>query len=327
MPPMTATNPQSFSIRARTLCLVILAWFFAVAVIGCTTVKDAAKGAARVANDTTRKVSGVFESGESGLKPKIALIGVESQAPGGPVGFPPSFQKSMPGFIQADCRQLIIDETLGEMLRTLPILPSGRIDGFSLAQLGRPRGLNFFVIGTLSDVRLLDEKTGFWLWKDTRFMIRAVMRVEIIESALGTKVLDQGYSEDMEIDELHYQQLKDAGNIPLAEIDGIMRRLMREAGSDICRVLRDEPWEGFVVAVDQNRIVLSSGSAAGLASGQVLEVYANGQMVESKDGQRFLRPGEKIGAARVASVTADRAEAVFDGTARVSVGATVRSKR
>lgn len=323
---MTTTD-ANIRATARVYALMLIAGVLAAVAFGCTTVKDTAKGAARVAGDTSRKVADVFTATESGLKAKIALIGIESEAPGGPIGFAPFFQKTIPGLIQAECSQVLIDETVGEILRSPPRLPSGQIDGFSLAQLGRPRGLNFFVIGTLSDVRLLDEKTGFWLWKDTRYMIRTVMRVEIIESAKGTKALDETYAEDMEIEELRYQQFKDDRNIPLSAIDRIMSRLMREAGYKICQALRDEPWQGFVVAVDQDRITLSSGRAVGLTAGKVLEVYDNGRMVESKEGQRFLRPGEKIGEATVSSVTEDRAEAIFNGSARVSVGGIVRLKR
>jgi hypothetical protein len=323
---MTATDPNICA-KVRPYLRMVIVWLLAGATFGCITVKDTAKGAVRVASETSRKVSNVFTTAEFGLKAKIALIGIESQVPGRPIGFSPFFQKTIPGVIQTECPQLLIDETVGDILKNPPRLPSGQIDGYSLAQLGRPRGLNFFVIGTLSDVRLLDEKTGFWLWKDTRYKIQAVMRVEIIESAKGTKVIDETYSEHMEIDELSYQQLKDAGNIPFGEIDRIISRLMHEAGYTTCQALRNEPWQGFVLAVDQNHITLSSGSAIGLTSGKVLDVYDNGRMVESKDGQRFLKPGEKIGEATVSSVTEDRAEAIFNGSARVSAGGIVRSKR
>jgi hypothetical protein len=312
---------------ARPIVLIAAVWVLTAALFGCSTVKGTAKDTARVVGDTSRKVSNVFTTGDSGLKARIALIGIESGAPGGPIGFPSFFQNSMARFVQTECPGRLIDETIGELLKQPPRLRSGSIDGYSLSLLGRPKGLNFFVIGTLTDVRLLDEKTGFWLWKDTIFHLRAVMRVEIIDSATGTKTLDETYTEDVEIEELRSQQLKEAQTIPLAEIEPILNRLMREAGYKLCAQLRDQPWRGFVVAVEQNRITVSSGGAAGLSPGMVLEVYGSGSVVENRDGQRFQKPGDKIGEATVSSVTEDQAIAILGGSAPVSVGGTVRPKR
>jgi hypothetical protein len=256
----------------------------------------------------------------------MALIGIEAQGPGEPIGFPRVFQKTMSDFLQVDCGRQLIDETVGELLRSPPRLPAGQIDGYSLALMGRPRGLSFFVIGTLLDVRLLDKKTGFWLWKDTTYKIFVAMRVEIIDSATGTKALDETLDEEMVIDELRHEQLQQAGQIPIAEIDPILTGLMRTAGNSICSALRDKPWQGFVVGVDQDRITISSGRSAGLSSGLVLDVYGGGKMVENKDGQRFIKPGEKIGEATVSSVTDDRAEAVYSGSTRAVATGTVRPK-
>ena len=110
---------------------------------------------------------------------------------------------------------MLLDETAGAIMKSPPRLASGQIDGYSLAMMGRPRGINFFVIGSLSDVRFLDEKTGFWLWKNTRYRLRATLRVEIVDSATGTKALDESLWEEMIVDELKYEELEAGRGHPL----------------------------------------------------------------------------------------------------------------
>jgi hypothetical protein len=130
----------------------------------------------------------------------------------------------------------------------------------------------------------------------------------------------------MIVDETKYETLKEAGAIPLTEILPVLTRLLREAGYRTCAMLRSQPWQGFVTAADQSRFTISAGSAAGLSPGKGLEVFDRGRVVEGKDGRRFLKPGDKIGEARIESVSADQAEAVLSQPGTVAPGGTVRLK-
>ena len=323
--PMRAFK-KIHSHRSRQILIAVLAPWLIFCLSACTTVKDTAKGTARAVTDTARKVTGVFAPGGSDLMHKIVLIGIENQPTAGRTGFPLFFQKALMGFLQNDCRGSVVDSAAGEILKSPPRLASGQIDGYSLAMMGRSRGLNFFVIGTLSDSRLLDEKTGFWLWKDTRYKIRATLRVEMIDSATGTKALDETFAEEVVIEELRHQQLQASGPLPLSEIEPILNRLLPEAGYKICTTLSNQPWQGFVVAAEEGRITISSGSAVGLSPGKVLDVFAGGRIVQSKDGRRFVQPGDRVGEARVSSVSAEKAEALLNQPSPVGPGGMVRLK-
>lgn len=303
-----------------------LALTLAVLAAGCTTIKDTAKGTVRTVSETSRKVGSALTPSGSDLKHKLALVGIETPPAKNPAGFSAFFQKSLAGALQGDCRVGVVDEGVGELLKSPPRQASGQIDGYALAALGRPRGLNFFVIGTLSDARLIDEKTGFWLWKDTRFMLRAVLRVELIDSATGTKALDETFSEEQVMDELRYQQLEQGGALPFAEIEPVLKKILPEAVARLCDALNRQPWQGFIVSAEEGRIRISSGSAVGLSVGRALDVYGAGRVVESKDGLRFLKPGIRTGEARIASVSADAAEAILSQPANVGPGGTVRLK-
>ncbi|MCU0605395.1 MAG: hypothetical protein MUC33_22355 [Desulfobacterales bacterium] len=312
--------------RRRRGPILLLALGLALFFSGCTTIKDTAKGTVRTVGETTRKVGSALTPSASDLKYKIALIGLETPPQKGPSGFNAFFQKSLTAWLRADCRNSLVDEQVGQLLTSPPRLASGQIDGYALAALGRPRGLNFFVVGTLSDARLMDERTGFWLWKDTRYTLRAVMRVEVIDSATGTKAMDEIFSEELVIDELRHEQLQQAGPLPFGEIEPVLTRLLPEAGSRLCDALGRQPWQGFVVGADGGRISISSGSAVGLTVGRTIEVFGSGRPVENKGGLRFLQPGDRVGEARIESVSGDTSEAVLSQPAAVGPGGTVRLK-
>ncbi len=322
---MMTPKPIRFR-RWDPIPIVVLALGLIMFYSGCTTIKDTARGTARTVSDTSRKVTSAFTAAGTDIRYKIALIGIENQPAANPSIFPAVFQKTLAENLKSDCPECIVDAAVGEILTSPPRLASGSIDGYALALLGRPRGLNFFVVGTLSDSRLTDEKTGFWLWKDTLYKIRAVLRVEVIDSATGTKALDETLSGEAVIDELQHQQLLDGGPLPFAEIEPILNRLLPEAGYRICTAIHAQPWQGFIVGTEESRITISSGSAVGLSPGRLLEVYGSGRVVESNDGRRFVQPGDRLGEARISSVSSDQAEAVLNQPIKPGPGATVRLK-
>lgn len=309
----------------QTITAFIVGLMMAWIPFGCTTIKDTAKGTARTVSESSRKVTDALTPG-GGIKRKVTLIGIEARAESGQANFGAHFSQALSEYLQSECHEALLDEAVGAILKSPPRLASGQIDGYSLAMVGRPRGINFFVIGSLTDVRLLDEKTGIWLWKETRYRIRATLRVEIVDSAAGAKALDETIRDEMIIDETQYEALKEARSIPLTEILPVLTRLLREAGYNTCETLRRHPWQGFVTAADQNRLTISAGSAVGLSPGKRLEVFDRGRVVEGKDGRRFLKPGDKIGEARIESVSADQAEAILSQPADLTAGGTVRLK-
>lgn len=315
--------------HARRLRIPLLAAAILVALgaTACTTMKNAATGTAEVVGDTSRKVvEAVTPGGGPRVRHTVAVIGMESRFGPGRIGFDGHFARAMSERLRSGCRDLLIDDSAGELLASTPLLPSGRIDSFSLGALGRPRGLEYVLVGTLNGLTFNDRKTGFWLWKGTRYTLRVTMRLEIVDSATGTKLLDEPFAQEMELDENRYELLRAAPVPPLAEIVQPLERMLREAAKRTCEALKEKPWQGFVTEAENGRLVLSTGSTAGLAAGTRLEVFGPGQLMQSKDGLRFLKPGGKVGEAEVTSVAADRAEAVLSRPQPNLAGGVVRLK-
>jgi len=301
---------------------LVLVFLLMWALAGCSAAKKTADAVVETSSDL---VDWVLPGGRPELRQTVVLIGVESSLPSVQAGFADHFRQALPGFLKKDCAEVVIDEA--ESVKTPPRLPSGLLDGYALAVLGRQRGVNFFLIGTLVDVRVKDELKGFWLWKDTRYTIQTVVRLELVDSATGAKILDDTSRTETEIDSLKYEEIEQFKNIPLADLTSSITTLFRKGGKLVCTAMHSLPWQGFVVAAERGRITLSAGSRAGLSGGRMLEVFNIGPVFTSKDGQRFLSVGEKVGEATLTTVAENRAEAAFGGWERLKEGGTVQVKK
>jgi hypothetical protein len=318
MTPADRPAAESKTKGSGLVLVFLLLWTLA----GCSAAKKTADTVVETSSDV---VDWVLPMGRAGPRQTVALIGVESSLPSVQAGFADHFRQALPGFLKKDCSEAVIDEA--EAVKTPPRLPSGLLDGYALAVLGRPRGVNFFLIGTLVDVRVKDEPKGFWLWKDTRYYIQTVVRLELVDSATGAKILDDTSRIETEIDGIKFEELEQFKNIQFADLTPAITTLFRKGGKLVCTAMHSLPWQGFVVAAERGRITLSAGSRAGLAAGRTLEVFNIGPVFTSKDGQRFLSVGNKVGEATLTTVLEDRAEAAFGGWERLKEGGTVQVKK
>jgi len=317
----SADRPAAESKTKGSGLVLVLLLIWALA--GCSAAKKTADAVVETSSDV---VDWVLPGGRPDLRQTVALIGVESTLPPVQAGFADHFRQALPGFLKKDCAEAVIDEAAAAV-KTPPRLPSGLLDGYALAVLGRQRGVNFFLIGTLVDVRVTDEPKGFWLWKDTRYSIQTVVRLELVDSATGAKILDDTSRTETEIDSLKYEEIEQFKNIQLADLTPAITTLFRKGGKLVCTAMHSLPWQGFVVAAERARITLSAGSRAGLSAGRTLEVFSIGPVFTSKDGQRFLSVGDKVGEATLTTVLEDRAEAAFGGWERLKEGGTVQVKK
>src|SRR5512136_2158404 len=93
----------------RPVAALLLGIMAACICIGCTTIKDAAKETARTVSESSRKAVDAITPGGSGLKNKIALIGVENQAEPVQAGFGAQFSRALSEYLQQECREALLD--------------------------------------------------------------------------------------------------------------------------------------------------------------------------------------------------------------------------
>ena len=297
-----------------------------LSVISCHTVEKTTRGLER----TGRKVIRPFTMADSDLKRMVGLFDFQNTSLRETRDFQRVFHKGLPEYLEGQCDGIIVSAAGSgnglELLGEPPRLASGQVDNFALAIIGRRLGLNAIVVGTLEDIRVLDELRGVLWAKDTQHLVQVFIRVEVFDSATATKILDQTFDRRIKIDELEYDLIKNSRTIKLPELNETLHQLLVDIGDNICWTVESLPWIGFLTRIDGQRYIISFGSAVGLQAGDVLEVFDSSKIINGVDGQRFFMPGLKTGEIKIVTISENSAQAERLSGERISAGSTVRKK-
>ena len=316
----------------RTLSPLGLLWITSVCTIllGCSTgYKETVDKTKETVTKTTKKITRKIRFADDDLQRMTAVIGFENKSLYRSEDFTQLFRKGIPEFLNKECDDVSVassadDEKLSGF-QELPMLPSGQVDNFSLAIIGRELGLNAVVTGSLNDIGMLTELRGM-VWKDTHHLIQILVSVEVYDTETGTKILDQNFRSKVEIDELDYELMQSEGKMILPDLNETLSDLINEMGEIICWAIEDQPWNGFITALDGDKISLSAGSRAGLEPGDEFETFDTSRILEGRDGQRFFYHGRKTGEIRIVEVEPHRATAVVVSDEGIETGNSVRVK-
>jgi len=319
-------------ILKKTFFLLGLLWFAVVCLVlaSCSTsYQDTVDKTKETVTKTTKKLTRKIRFSDDDLQRMAAVIGFENKSLFRSQDFTLFFRKGIPEFLNNECDDVSVansddDENLSGF-KELPMLPSGQVDNFALAIIGRELGLNAVVTGSLDDIGLLDELRGM-VWKDTHHLIQILVSVEIYDTETGAKILDQSFRRKIEIEELDYELMQSEGKMILPDLNETLSDLINEMGETICWAIEDQPWNGFIVAVEGDKIVLSAGSRVGLEPGDEFEAFDTSRIIDGRDGQRFFYHGKKTGEIRIVEVEPNKAEAVIVSDEGIKTGNSVRVK-
>lgn len=278
---------------------------------------------------TTQKIKRNIRFSDDDLQRKAVVIGFENKSLYRSEDFAQLFRKGIPEYLNNDCDDVsAADPAAGQNIdnfQQLPLLESGEVDNFALALIGRQLGLNAVITGSLDDIGLLDELRGM-IWKDTHHLIQILVSIEIFDTESGSKILDESFSRKVEIEELDYELMRSEGKLILPDLNETLTDLLAEIGETICWAIEDQVWNGFVIAVEDNKLTLSAGSAVGLAPGDEFDVFDTSRVLKGISGQRYIVPGQKIGEIKITEVEADKARAVIVTNRGIKPGSSVRVK-
>lgn len=324
--------PNSKLILKWVLLLLGVLWFTGVSFVfvSCSTgYKDTVDKTKKTVTKTTQKLTRKIRFSDDDLQRMAAVIGFENKSLYRSQEFTLLFRKGIPEYLNNECDDVTAansddDENL-KGFKELPKLPSGQVDNFSLAIIGRELGLNAVVTGSLDDIGLLDELRGM-VWKDTHHLIQILVSIEVYDTETGAKILDQSFSRKVEIEELDYQLMQSEGKMILPDLNETLSDLIKEMGETICWAVEDQSWNGFIIAVDGDKIILSAGSRVGLESGDEFEVFDTSRIIEGLNGQRFFYHGQKTGEIRIIEVEPNKAKAVIVSDKGIKTGNSVRVK-
>lgn len=314
--------------RQAFLIGAVLIWVVNMIFVSCSYRKTVDKTTKSVTR-TTQKIKRNIRFSDDDLQRMAAVIGFDNKSLYRAKDFTQLFRIGIPEYLNKECDDVSIAQSNAgenvEGFQQLPMLENGQIDNFALAVIGRQLGLNAVVTGSLDDIGILDELRGM-IWKDTHHLIQVLVSVEVYDTESGSKILDESFSRKVEIEELDYELMRSEGKMILPDLNETLSDLLAEIGEAICWAIEDQPWNGFVVAVEGDKITLSSGSSVGLATGDELDVFDTSRVLKGVSGQRFFVHGQKIGEIKITEVEPDKARAVIMTNRGVKAGSSVRVK-
>ncbi len=330
---MRMPSPDSTAGRIHLFFNGIILIAFLVAGISCsipqpieTTVEKTAKTIKR----TTRSISRTIALDDQDLIRKVGIFNFENNSLRESWEFQKIFHKGLPEHINNNCGGVLVaDQQSGSLLNVLkkpPKLKTGITDNYSLAMLGRQLGLNAIVTGSLEDIRIIDEIRGVWLTKDTHHIVIVFIRVEVCDTRTATKLLDNTFERQIEIDDIEYRLIKESEKINLPELNQTLNQLLTDVGDSICDTIKDQPWTGYITKRQGGNFILPSGTQIGLKLGDILEVYDSSRIIEGIGGQRFFTPGLKIGEVEIVDISENRSAAKLVEGSGIIAGSTVRRK-
>ena len=291
-----------------------------------TTVETTTKTIKR----TTRSIARTIVLDDRDLIRSIGIFNFENNSLRDSWEFQKIFHKGLPEYINDTCEGVFVSPpetgSLLNMLKKPPKLETGINDYYSLAILGRQLGLNAIVTGSLEDIRILDELRGVWLTKDTHHMVQVFIRVEVCDTRTATKLLDETFTREIEIDDIEYQIIQERNTIKLPQLNETLNKLLTDVGDSICDTVKDQPWTGYITRIEDGKMKIPSGTQTGLKLGDILEVYDSDRIIQGIGGQRFFTPGLKIGEIEIVAITESQTEAAVISGDGIKVGSTVQRK-
>ena len=289
---------------------------------GCSTYSSMERKTKRMVRD--------LRAPDSDLKKRMAITLFENKTAFSDTEMQQRFFIDLTEKIMSSCPDVLLekpgDSGYPDFLVTLPRTASGRIDNYDLATSGRRSGLNSIVTGALNDARIDKRKKGFWWWKDIHHYVQFQIVTEVYDTETGAKLLDESFMREMEIDESDLESTSADDEIKAYIKDDIFKTIAIDMGEKICDAVVLDPWKGYITAIVDDKIILSSGERVGIQPGDIFEVYSSTDTFQGMDGHRFFIPGLKTGEIKITAVHPDTAEAVRISGQDIREGFTVRPK-
>ncbi len=314
---------EIFIVRMRPIVLLLFWVVFFPLMAGCsvfTTIK-------KTTTDTIRNISGPDDS----LSKKVGMALFESKTSMPRQATEENFVNYLTKNIEEECSDILLvkpgDAEYPDDLFELPKKAPGQIDSFQLAKTGRNLGLNAIVTGALISISSNQEEKGLLWFKDTHEYVKLQVAVSVYDTETGAKILDESFTHDVDVEELDFEELGTQNETKALVLKKAFEEVASSMSEAVCDAVKFQPWRGFLTAVNDNEIIISSGKRVGLKQGDILEVYDTSNVLQGAQGQRFFVPGLKTGEVEITAVSEDKAEAVVVSGDQINPNSSVRLKK
>ncbi|MEZ4525456.1 MAG: hypothetical protein R2941_05990 [Desulfobacterales bacterium] len=293
-------STQNLLIFSAVLCLCL-----EILLTGCSAVSTVSDRAAKMAESLP------FTGGH--LKKRVAVV---------PLGNRTFIREDI---IRAVGRRFaeVLDEECDDIVLITPENPAypaqlsevprnaaGAPDNLALANAGSDAGLNAVVTVTVTDTDADEKEKGILIFRDTHYFGTVRADVAVYDTGTGAKLLDESISRKKELDGAEYDAVKARNADGIYEMKDLLETIAEEGGEIVCKSIQKQPWQGYVSAAADGKILLSCGRETGMKVGDRFEVFDRGEVIRGRYGQQFYIPGSKTGEIIITSVLVGRAEGI-----------------
>lgn len=177
----------------------------------------------------------------------------------------------------------------------------GVVTNSRLVDFAEGLGMNSLIIGVINPVEISIRQTGIWPFDSWRKIYGVSVAINVIDTTTRTLMLTHLELEEFKVDLDETEDLDEKAFIQQSS-DEALPELIEELASVVKTKVREEPWTGRILAVENKTIMINAGKEIGLQAGGVFQVFEPGKSIRSASGIPIHLLEESIGEIKVTSV-------------------------
>lgn len=279
-----------------------LFFIFFLSLLGCGTAKTVYKAGA----DTVNAAADIITFADKPVLKKKVLVA------------PVINQSGIRGSIDEQISQKLISNLVEDKYLLVSRLARDSVENFNPRTLqygividneqvlkAQEAGMNILLSCVIHPIELDIKRKGIWPFRKTRRMVGVSISVNAIDTTNKTLVVSKNDTVSLKTNEINPDdtvEWKPDMNLIEKGIDSVIEEL-----SDlVSEKLAEYPWQSRVHKSESDSIVIKAGHDIGIDNNTVFELYSRGESIKSFTGDEYSILGNKLGEARVKSVSRDR---------------------
>ena len=311
-------------------------WFFLIVMVfltGCskvTDVKDATVRATRATVDATARIVPYMGGPDSGIIRTVALIRFVNETIYPQFPMEKALEEMVVKYLSESCPQVRLlqmdNPDFPESLKGEGALEY--INNMTMAEKGREAGLNAVLTGGISNLSLAQEDEGMLWFRETKEKLNIQVALKVYDMETGAKMFDERFVHEIKnMAPEEIEAFRTGKPIIFPSLTESLDKLARDKAYQICSAITALPWTGYVTSADGNQVFLAFGNNIGIKTGDILEVYDSGTVVENVKGEQFILPGTKIGEIRISRMEEKISTADIISGKNIQAGNPVKTRK
>jgi len=304
---MDKKNFKWYSIGLVFLLSIVL--FFLVAEVPAKEKEESAKNQKGTLTSTSY----------FGPKKRIAVVDFQVKAPGAEDKIGSSMAEMLITALQNTGKYIVLEresQAFKEMLREQDLGKEGRISPETAAKFGKILGAQVLIKGVVTEFCQFETIKGIGLFiKGVTLggggVITAHVAVDIRMFDASTGEIIESHRTEQKVSTVVVTGGVKMGNVTIGGLDfhktplgKATRKAIEDMVDFIVEQLKAKPWEGRIVTVKNDKVIINAGLDVGIKIGDVMEVWRQGEeLIDPVTGLSLgVEEGEKIGTIEVTDV-------------------------